>query len=242
MKKLLLLSASAFLFTMPAMASGTHEGGHDSKDKMMTAGQPGKAADVKRTIKIEMLETEDGKMLFKPASVKVEKGETIRFTVVNIGELEHEFVLDTHKGVIKHKAVMEKFPEMEHDDPNSVRLEAGKKGDIYWNFSIAGNFQFACLIPGHFEAGMKGDLTVSDVNASSDASDVEFTKGVIKKVAMKTGKVTIKHGELKNLDMPSMTMIFRTIDKPMLEKLKAGSNIEFIAERVNGKLTIVKLK
>jgi len=70
----------------------------------------------------------------------------------------------------------------------------------------------------------------------------EYTKGFVKKVVTKTGKVTIKHGELKNLEMPGMTMVFRVKDKAMLEKLKAGSNIEFIAERVKGKLTVVELK
>jgi len=70
----------------------------------------------------------------------------------------------------------------------------------------------------------------------------EFTKGVIKKVNDKNGKVSIAHEELKNLGMPSMTMVFRTADEEMLKKMKAGQEVEFIAERVNGKLTVVKIK
>ena len=70
-------------------------------------------------------------------------------------------MLDSHKEIMKHKAVMEKFPEMEHDDPNSVRLEEGKNGEVIWTFSNGGKFEFACLIPGHYEAGMKGAIKVS---------------------------------------------------------------------------------
>ena len=61
----------------------------------------------------------------------------------------------------KHKALMEKFPEMEHADPNSIRLEPGAKGEIIWKFSASGEFQFACLIPGHMEAGMQGPVLVN---------------------------------------------------------------------------------
>ncbi len=76
----------------------------------------------------------------------------------------------------------------------------------------------------------------------TSVSAAEYTQGVIKKVNMKLGKVTIKHGELKNLDMPGMTMVFRTANKDMLEKMKAGTKIQFIADRVKGKLTVVEVK
>ena len=70
----------------------------------------------------------------------------------------------------------------------------------------------------------------------------EYTKGVIKKIDSKSGKVTVKHEELKNLDMPAMTMVFRAKDKEQLMSLKPGQSIEFVAERVNGKLTLVDVK
>ena len=70
----------------------------------------------------------------------------------------------------------------------------------------------------------------------------EYTKGVVKKVNAKSKKVTIIHEELVNLGMPSMTMVFRTIDADMLGKMKAGDKIEFIADRVKGKLTVIELK
>lgn len=70
----------------------------------------------------------------------------------------------------------------------------------------------------------------------------EYTKGKVKKVNAGAGKVTVIHEELKNLDMPAMTMVFRTADQAMLARLQEGQEIEFVAERVNGKLTITELK
>ena len=69
-----------------------------------------------------------------------------------------------------------------------------------------------------------------------------FTKGVVEKIDLKTKRLTIAHEELKDLDMPAMTMVFRAGDEAMLENLSVGSEIEFVAERINGKLTVTKLK
>lgn len=99
-------------------------------------------------------------MLFEPRQITVKKGETVRFLVKNNGATDHEFVLDDHEGMMKHKALMEKFPEMEHADPNAVRLEPGKKGEVVWKFTKSGKFVFGCLIPGHMEAGMTGPIVV----------------------------------------------------------------------------------
>lgn len=70
----------------------------------------------------------------------------------------------------------------------------------------------------------------------------EYTKGVVNKVDAKAKKVTIKHDDLKNLEMPAMTMVFRVDDPALLEKLKEGSQVEFVAERVNGKLVVTQVK
>jgi Cu/Ag efflux protein CusF len=80
------------------------------------------------------------------------------------------------------------------------------------------------------------------LSAAFGAFAEEFTKGVVNKVDAKAKKVTIKHEDLKNLDMPAMTMVFRVEDSALLEKLKEGSNVEFVAERVNGKLTVTQVK
>lgn len=83
--------------------------------------------------------------------------------------------------------------------------------------------------------------TVAVAGATASLAS-EYTKGVVKKVDLKAGKVTIIHEELANLEMPAMTMVFRTIDTAMLERMKVGEAIEFIADRVNGKLTVTDLK
>ncbi|MBY5566359.1 hypothetical protein HFO55_03670 [Rhizobium leguminosarum] len=79
-------------------------------------------------------------------------------------------------------------------------------------------------------------------SAAFGAFAQEFTKGVVNKVDAKANKVTIKHEDLKSLDMPAMTMVFRVEDPDLLERLKEGSKIEFVAERVNGKLTVTEVK
>lgn len=180
MKLMLSAALAVALHSSPSLAGGTHPGGH-GHDKAQSAhghdtssdhhklaiGKPGKAADVTRTINVSMRELPDGSMVFEPSTLHFRRGETIRFAVSNDGELEHEFVLDDHHGIEEHKALMEKFPEMEHDDPNSIRLEPGQEGEILWSFTNDGEFAFACLIPGHHQAGMNGKLEVTDAHASN---------------------------------------------------------------------------
>jgi Cu/Ag efflux protein CusF len=135
--------------------------------------------------------------------------------------------------------------DMEHDDPNSVRLDEGKSGEVIWTFSKAGTFEFACLIPGHYESGMHGPITVSETSTQDELvqaqAEIEYTQGTIKKVDAEGGKVTIKHGPLVNLDMPSMTMVFRA-DPDMIARMSEGQDIEFVAEPVKGKLTVTQMK
>ena len=122
-------------------------------------GEPGdpKARGI-RTIEIAM----NDRMRFQPAVVTAKRGETVRFVVKNTGDQKHELVLGTPKELIEHAKVMEKFPEMEHDDPNAVSVEPGKTGTLVWKFTKAGEWDigFGCLIPGHFDAGMKGRIVV----------------------------------------------------------------------------------
>ncbi len=101
-------------------------------------------------------------MRFSPNVVRIKRGETIRFRVVNSGQMKHEMVLGTLAELKKHAALMRKFPEMEHDDPNAVSIEPGQTGELVWRFTKAGDFDFdfACLVPGHFEAGMRGKIVV----------------------------------------------------------------------------------
>jgi uncharacterized cupredoxin-like copper-binding protein len=78
----------------------------------------------------------------------------------NAGQVMHEFVLGTKKDLDEHAALMKKFPGMEHDEPNKITLEPGKQGEIVWQFTKAGVVNLGCLIPGHYESGMKGAIKV----------------------------------------------------------------------------------
>lgn len=159
MRKTMILSAAMLSLTAPVFAAGKHEGGHD--DAEMAIGMPGDADQASRTVEVSMLETDDGEMLFEPQKLTFSEGETVRFVITNDGEQEHEFVLDTAEANQEHKELMARFPEMEHDDPNAVRLQSGEEDEIVWTFANEGEFEFACLIPGHYEAGMHGPLVVN---------------------------------------------------------------------------------
>lgn len=166
--------AFAFAFAaLPSLAfpAGEHEGGHDE----YAIGMKGQKAKAKRSVTISMRETDEGKMVFEPKILRFRKGETVALNFINKGETDHEFVMDTQENVLKHKIVMEKNPDMEHADDNSLRLAPGKKGQIVWMFSKDGEYSFACLIPGHYEAGMHGNMSVSTPAAkvASSASKSE---------------------------------------------------------------------
>jgi len=140
-------AAALALFASPVFADAGH---------MHAIGHPGDVTKASRTIEVTM----NDEMRYTPASIQVKRGETIRFVVKNVGQVKHEMVLGRGKDLKEHAALMQKSPEMEHDDPNAVAVEPGQTGELVWHFSRAGNFKFACLVPGHFEAGMVGTLMV----------------------------------------------------------------------------------
>lgn len=138
-------------------AEGGHaEGGDDHHDSEI--GVPGELESVDRTIAVSM----DDSMRFTPAEFNVVAGETIQFDITNNGKIPHEFVLGSASAIKEHHAMMQKFPGMEHDEPNSVSLESAQQGNVIWTFSKTGTVDIACLKAGHFEAGMKGLVTVAD--------------------------------------------------------------------------------
>ncbi len=146
--------------TGAVLAGPGHKPGHGHSHEAKTAygvpGDPGKPA---RIVHIAMREA-DGKMLFVPDRIEVRRGEQIRFMLRNNGKVDHEFVLATLEENLKHAEEMKKNPDMEHDDPNARRLAPGKTGQILWRFIKTGEFDFACLIPGHRESGMFGTVIV----------------------------------------------------------------------------------
>ncbi len=150
---LTLISSSVF-----AHGEEHHHGAKNEVHKTHAAaiGKPGDPNKISRTVEVEMSDN----MRFTPNSVRVKRGETIKFVVKNSGNVKHEMVLGSVKELKEHAALMQKFPEMEHSDPNQVAVEAGKTGELIWQFTKAGKFDFACLQPGHFEAGMVGKVFV----------------------------------------------------------------------------------
>jgi uncharacterized cupredoxin-like copper-binding protein len=147
MKMFLALSIALVAAASYALADAGH---------MHDIGKPGDPNKVSRTIAVTMSD----QMRYTPDSVRVKRGETIRFVVKNAGEIKHEMVIGTEKDLKEHAIAMQKNPEMEHDDPNAVTVEPGKTGELVWQFTKPGNLKFACLVPGHFEAGMIGKVTV----------------------------------------------------------------------------------
>jgi len=152
----ILTALSVAITTSTVFAAGNHAGGHADSDAI---GKPGKATNAKRTVKVEMLDT----MRFKPQSITVKQGETIKFIVKNPGKVKHEMVLGTEKELKEHAEAMKKNPEMEHDDANQITVQPGKSGEIIWQFTKMGKVNFACLQPGHYDAGMAGTVKVNKV-------------------------------------------------------------------------------
>ena len=156
---LLAWASAALAAATPAFAAGATDGHHHDHGNA-TIGEA-EASQVSRTVEVEMRDS----MQFVPSKLSVKQGETLRIVVKNAGQLTHEIVLGDEKDLKAHAERMKKFPEMEHAEPNMLTLAAGKTGELVWKFSRAGVVNFACLQPGHFEAGMKGQVRVAAIKA-----------------------------------------------------------------------------
>lgn len=141
-----------------AMAHGDKPDGHKAAvvKEQKDWGIAGDDARVRRTIHISMGDD----MRFKPDRIEVREGETVRLAIRNSGKMLHELVIGTAKELDEHAVLMQKFPGMEHDEPYMAHVAAGKQGAIVWTFNRAGEFDFACLIAGHYQAGMRGTIIV----------------------------------------------------------------------------------
>ena len=135
----------------------THVAAGPFKKEQKDWGIAGDAAAVTRTIDVTMMDT----MRFSPDRVEVKLGETVRFAHRNAGKIMHEFVIGTKKENDAHAALMVKFPGMEHSEPYMAHVGAGKTGEIVWTFNRPGEYEFACLIAGHYQAGMVGKIVVA---------------------------------------------------------------------------------
>ena len=119
-------------------------------------GREGDPRKVKRVIRIDMSDA----MRYFPSEVRVKRGETVRFNVRNSGQLPHEMVIGTMDELKKHAAAMKKHHEMDHAEPNAAHAAPGASSKLVWQFTKPGEFYYACLIPGHFDAGMIGTIVV----------------------------------------------------------------------------------
>lgn len=150
-----------------------------SPDAHFDFGHPAKADQATRTVELTL-----GDMYFEPKSLTVKEGETVRFILVNKGALLHEFNLGDAAMHAAHQQEMLKMVAsgmltatgmkhdmpgmdhgdmgMKHDDPNSVLVEPGKTAELTWTFTNVTRLEFACNIPGHYQAGMVGKIAITD--------------------------------------------------------------------------------
>ena len=144
----------------PVLAHDEGQAGHKAK-AAVTAEQKsfGIAGDPKRISRTINMDMSDA-MRFQPALLEVKRGDTVRFVLRNRGKIMHEMVIGTMAELTEHAALMRRFPEMEHDEPHMAHVQPGKTEEIVWNFNRSGEFNYACLIAGHFEGGMVGKVIV----------------------------------------------------------------------------------
>jgi uncharacterized cupredoxin-like copper-binding protein len=152
------LAAIALFATSAALAHGDSHSSKKSLDVKSTEfGETGDPRKAMRTLNVDMSDA----MRFSPAEISIRRGQTVRFVVTNSGKQMHEMVLGTMKELNEHAALMRKHSGMEHDEPYIAHVGPGKKAEIVWRFTKAGEFHYGCLIPGHFEAGMVGKIRVT---------------------------------------------------------------------------------
>lgn len=160
--KIAALSTAAVLCFAAAAGALAHVDSHATKKKAEMKetdfGRTGDPKKVSRTVEIDMSD----KMRFTPSALTVKRGDTVRFVAKNSGKQMHEMVIGNMKELKEHAELMKKHPGMEHDEPYMAHVEPGKKAEIVWQFTKAGEFHYGCLIPGHFEAGMVGSIKVTD--------------------------------------------------------------------------------
>lgn len=175
-KSLLRASAPALFAISTAFVAPAFAGeGHGDN----AAGKPGKASAVSRTIKVMMYDN-----YYEPAEIAVKEGETVKFVITNAGELVHEFNIGTPEAHVAHapemmmmvdhgileadrinweaaKKMQKEMGHGMHEEPNSALLEPGKSAEIIWQFPDHATLEFACNVPGHYDAGMAGDIKLS---------------------------------------------------------------------------------
>jgi uncharacterized cupredoxin-like copper-binding protein len=158
--KVVALGALLASATGPALAHGDKPDGKSAKTAVKAEQKPfGIAGDPRRVSRTVTMDMSD-EMRFFPALLEVKRGDTVRFVLKNSGKVMHEMVIGTLDELKEHAELMKKFPDMEHDAPYMAHVKPGATQQIVWQFNRPGEFNYACLIAGHFEAGMVGKVTV----------------------------------------------------------------------------------
>ncbi len=273
--------ALAFACTLATVAFAHGEATHAPPATISTDehafGVQGDPKAATRTVAVTM----DDTMRFTPASIAVREGETITFVIRNAGKVLHELVIGTTADLLQHAEMMRKHPGMEHDEPFMSHVKPGGSGRLTWRFTKSGDFAFACLVPGHYEAGMKGVITVaartSDGAAAgapagqgataaatasahahgaagkssataattpgaATAATPALADGEVRKIDVAAGKITLRHGEVRSIDMPPMTMAYAVADPSLLDGRKVGEKVRFAAERRNGAYLVTRIE
>jgi len=151
------LIAGASTFTLAHTDTAHAKKSGPVKKEQKEWGIAGDTKAVTRTITFNMSDN----MRFTPDKIDVKQGDTIKFVIKNTGKVMHEMVLGTKKELDEHAELMVKFPGMEHEEPYMAHVGPGKTGEIIWTFNKPGTFDFACLIAGHYQAGMVGKVNVA---------------------------------------------------------------------------------
>lgn len=153
-------SALAALPSLALAHGDAHTNHHPSAGALVKEQKPwgiaGEAKDARRTVTVRMSDD----MRFAPRHLDVKLGETLRLRAENKGQVMHEIVIGTRAELEAHAEMMKKHPHMQHDEPYMAHVSPGQRGEIVWTFNREGDFEFACLLPGHFEAGMRGTIRV----------------------------------------------------------------------------------
>ncbi|AXO89031.1 copper-binding protein [Pseudomonas parafulva] len=155
MKSLILSAAFAFV-SLPALADGA---------KSFAFGEPAPASTATRTVQVVLKD-----IAFEPGKLQVKAGETVRFVLINEGKLVHEFNLGDAAMHAEHQKEMAAMAGMDHgqmdhaahghDAANTVLVQPGQRAELTWTFRQSAPIEFACNVPGHYQAGMVGQLTI----------------------------------------------------------------------------------
>ncbi len=160
MKQILIIAILSAIVSGNVWAHGDAHKAKGAKKPISTEekafGREGDPKKATRTVNVDMSD----KMRFTPSDISIKQGEIISFIIKNSGKVMHEFVLGNMKELKEHAELMKKHPGMEHDEPYMAHVAPGKTQTMVWHFTKAGEFNFGCLLPGHFEAGMIGKVTV----------------------------------------------------------------------------------